>query len=174
METSHLQCLYPFNVCCYGPRFTCKQKYGHGQGTHQSSFLKSHIIISQEGSMCWQSFQLSFSLSLLYGLYQGGYSVQCLNRNFSMWGKHHRPLRSLPPPPFFFTCLLFERWLASEVYFYESQCFSGEILWGIHLHVVSLSLSLSVGTCLNTLPVNHNYDSNFHKSWPITFQKWPL
>ena len=35
-ETSHLQCLYPFNVCCYGPRFTCIQKYGHGQGTHQS------------------------------------------------------------------------------------------------------------------------------------------
>ena len=37
-ETSHLQCLYPsFNVCCYGPRFTCKKKkYGHGQGTHQS------------------------------------------------------------------------------------------------------------------------------------------
>ena len=36
-ETSHLQCLYPsFNVCCYGPRFTCKQRYGHGQGTHQS------------------------------------------------------------------------------------------------------------------------------------------
>ena len=29
-ETSHLQCLYPsFNVCCYGPRFTCIQKYGH-------------------------------------------------------------------------------------------------------------------------------------------------
>ena len=36
-ETSHLQSLYPsFNVCCYGPRFTCIQKYGHGQGTHQS------------------------------------------------------------------------------------------------------------------------------------------
>ena len=36
-ETSHLQCLYAsFNVCCYGPRFTRIQKYGHGQGTHQS------------------------------------------------------------------------------------------------------------------------------------------
>ena len=36
-ETSHLQCLYPSsNICCYGPRFTCIQKYGHGQGTHQS------------------------------------------------------------------------------------------------------------------------------------------
>ena len=36
-ETSHLQCLYPsLNVCCYGPCFTCIQKYGHGQGTHQS------------------------------------------------------------------------------------------------------------------------------------------
>ena len=36
-ELSHLQCMYPsFNVCCYGPRFTCLQKYGHGQGTHQS------------------------------------------------------------------------------------------------------------------------------------------
>ena len=35
--TSYLQCLYPsFNVCSYGPRFTCIQKYGHGQGTHQS------------------------------------------------------------------------------------------------------------------------------------------
>ena len=33
----HLQWLYPsFNVCCYGPRFTCIQKYGHGQGTHLS------------------------------------------------------------------------------------------------------------------------------------------
>ena len=29
-ETSHLECLYPsFNVCCYGPRFTCMQKYEH-------------------------------------------------------------------------------------------------------------------------------------------------
>ena len=37
VETSHLQCLYPFlNICCYGPRFICIQKYGHGQGTHQS------------------------------------------------------------------------------------------------------------------------------------------
>ena len=36
-ETSHLQCLYPsFNVCCYGPCFTCIQKYGHGQRMHQS------------------------------------------------------------------------------------------------------------------------------------------
>ena len=36
-ETSNLRILYPsFNVCCYGPRFTCIQKYGHGQGTHQS------------------------------------------------------------------------------------------------------------------------------------------
>ena len=36
-ETSHLQCLHPsFNVCRNGPRFTCIQKYGHGQGTHQS------------------------------------------------------------------------------------------------------------------------------------------
>ena len=36
-ETSHLQCLYPyFNVCFYGPHFTCIQKYGHDQGTHQS------------------------------------------------------------------------------------------------------------------------------------------
>ena len=25
-----------FNVCCYGPRFTCVQKYGDGQGMHQS------------------------------------------------------------------------------------------------------------------------------------------
>ena len=37
VETSHLQCLYPsFNVCCYGPRFTCIQIHGHGQGMHQS------------------------------------------------------------------------------------------------------------------------------------------
>ena len=37
METSHLQYLYPsFSVCCYGSRFTCIQKCGHGQGTHQS------------------------------------------------------------------------------------------------------------------------------------------
>ena len=37
-ETSDLQCLYPsFNVCCYGPLFTCIQKYGHGPGTHQSN-----------------------------------------------------------------------------------------------------------------------------------------
>ena len=36
-ETSHLQYLYPsFNVCCYGPCFTCIRKYGHGQGMHQS------------------------------------------------------------------------------------------------------------------------------------------
>ena len=36
-ETSHLQCVDPyFNVCCYGSRFTCIQKYGHGQGAHQS------------------------------------------------------------------------------------------------------------------------------------------
>ena len=36
-ETYHLQCLSPFfNVCCYGPRLICIQKYGHGQGTHQS------------------------------------------------------------------------------------------------------------------------------------------
>ena len=36
-ETSHPHCLYPsFNVCCYGPRFTCTDKYGHGQGRHQS------------------------------------------------------------------------------------------------------------------------------------------
>ena len=32
METSRPQCLYPFN----GPRFTCTQKYGHGQRKHQS------------------------------------------------------------------------------------------------------------------------------------------
>ena len=39
MKTSHLQCLYPsFNVCCYGPRFTCIQKYGHRQETYQSDF----------------------------------------------------------------------------------------------------------------------------------------
>ena len=31
-ETCHLQYLYPsFNVCCYGPHFTCIQKYRHGQ-----------------------------------------------------------------------------------------------------------------------------------------------
>ena len=36
-ETSHLQCLYPsFKNCRYGPRFTCIENYGHGQGTHQS------------------------------------------------------------------------------------------------------------------------------------------
>ena len=38
-ERSNLHCLYPsFYVCCYGPRFTCIQKYEHGQGTHQSDF----------------------------------------------------------------------------------------------------------------------------------------
>ena len=36
VETPHLQRLYPFNVYCYGPRFTCMQKYGHDQGTHLS------------------------------------------------------------------------------------------------------------------------------------------
>ena len=36
-ESPHLHCLYPsFNVCCYGPCFTCIQKYGHDQGMHQS------------------------------------------------------------------------------------------------------------------------------------------
>ena len=41
MEKFAVTCLYPsFNVCCYGPRFTCIQKYGHGQGTmDQNSFL---------------------------------------------------------------------------------------------------------------------------------------
>ena len=37
MEAALLQWLYSsFNICCYGPRFTCTQKYGHGQRTPQS------------------------------------------------------------------------------------------------------------------------------------------
>ena len=43
-EASHLHCLYPsFNVCCYGPRLTCIQKHGHGQGTHLSD-LGARIV----------------------------------------------------------------------------------------------------------------------------------
>ena len=54
-ELSHLQCLYPsFNVCCYGPLFTCIQKYGHGQGTHQSD-------LGADGDVLL-SFQMTFSL----------------------------------------------------------------------------------------------------------------
>ena len=49
-ETSHLQCLYStFNVCCYGPRFTCIQKYGHGQETHKSDFgADGDVLVVQD------------------------------------------------------------------------------------------------------------------------------
>ena len=48
-ETSHLQCLYPsFNVCCYGPRFTCIQKYGHGQETHQSDLGANVLVVPDD------------------------------------------------------------------------------------------------------------------------------
>ena len=53
-ETSHFQCLYPsFNVCCYDLRFTCTQKYGHGQGTHQSDLGADGdvLVISARQSM---------------------------------------------------------------------------------------------------------------------------
>ena len=48
-ETSHLQCLYPsFNVCCYGPRLTCTQKYGHGQETHQSGLAADGDVVPDD------------------------------------------------------------------------------------------------------------------------------
>ena len=50
-ETSHLQCLYPFNVCCYGPSFTCIQKYGHGQGTLQSDLgVDGDVLVVPDNS----------------------------------------------------------------------------------------------------------------------------
>ena len=54
MEISHIQCLYlSLNVCCYGPCFTCVQKYRHGQETHQSDL---------ELKVMFLSFQMTFSL----------------------------------------------------------------------------------------------------------------
>ena len=50
-ETSHLQCLYPsFTVCCYGPSFTCIQKYGQ------------RISLILELMVMFLSFQMTFSL----------------------------------------------------------------------------------------------------------------
>ena len=63
-ETSHLQCLYPsFNVCCYGPRFTCIQKYGHGQGTRQSDLgADGDALVVPDDFLVW-SLQLWSGLS---------------------------------------------------------------------------------------------------------------
>ena len=48
-EISHLQYLYPsYNVCFYRPSLTCMQKYGHGQGMHQSD-LGADVLVVPDG-----------------------------------------------------------------------------------------------------------------------------
>ena len=58
-ETSHLQCLYPsFNVCCYGPCFTCIQN----MDKTRERKTRERISLILELIAMFLSFQMTFSL----------------------------------------------------------------------------------------------------------------